>query len=283
MGAEAALLALFTRDRDYWDAGDNTPRATRSLDTVVGFEMHHTGGAGPKSLSDADKTEWLLSIERYHEQTKGWSDIFYNVFVFGDGEIWEGRRADRSSQASVSEYLTVHIPGNSPKITDEQHSALLALARWATNDTAMVRGHSDRASTACPGDSGRAELKRIRAELEETIMELQNLGKHGDAVAAKELGLWDGSNPAMGASRSVVSIVAFRAYEAAVVELLGKLDALAARVAAIESAPVTQGPVGPRGPKGAKGAKGDAGLRGPAGVTGPQGITGLADIIKRLS
>ena len=95
--------------RDEWDPNDNTPSATRTSEDIRGFELHHTGGTGPRSLTFQDKADWLLGIERYHELSKKWSDIFYNLFVFGDGEIWEGRRSDRSSQSSVAQYLTVHV------------------------------------------------------------------------------------------------------------------------------------------------------------------------------
>ena len=108
--------------RDEWDPNDNTPSATRTSEDIRGFELHHTGGTGPRSLTFQDKADWLLGIERYHELSKKWSDIFYNLFVFGDGEIWEGRRSDRSSQSSVSSVAIQTGPQQSaPAIPDGPH------------------------------------------------------------------------------------------------------------------------------------------------------------------
>jgi hypothetical protein len=205
----------FTVDRDGWDPDDNTPAATRTLSSINGFELHHTGGAGPKSNDFTDKAEWLLSIERYHEESRGWSDIFYNVFVFSDGEVWEGRRSDRSSQTSVSQYLTVHIPGNNLPVTEPQYQSLLRVARSITQDPGRIRGHSDRAATACPGDTGRAALARIQKELTMPIPDLTNLvpqdfSTNSDYLTATRRKLIGLDAPARVASRSVVGIVATR-------------------------------------------------------------------------
>ena len=274
-GTKASFIELMDVRRSEWDPNDNTPSATRTFESIVGFELHHTGAAGPANLSTDTKADWLLSIERYHELTKKWSDIFYNVFVFADGEIWEARRADRSSTPAADSKLVVHIPGNSPVITAAQHASLLKLARWCTDNPDNVSGHSDRASTACPGSSGRAELELIRDQLKETIMTLQDLGNHPEAQAAQALGLWDGSDPAGAASRSVVAVVAYRAHVEALTAITGTLDKIMERLDKLESDALhfesVAGPAGPRGP------------RGFAGDTGPAGISGLADIIERLT
>ena len=77
----------------------------------------------------------------------------------------------------------------------------------------------------------------------------QDLGSHLDAVAAKDNGLWDGSDPAMAASRSVAAVMAHRALREA------RADA------------GTAGPAGPAGPTGVAGADGPAGKDGNDGVS----------------
>ena len=204
--------------RDEWDPNDNTPSATRTSEDIRGFELHHTGGTGPRSLTFQDKADWLLGIERYHELSKKWSDIFYNLFVFGDGEIWEGRRSDRSSQSSVAQYLTVHVPGNNSAITEPQYQSLLRVARLITTDPGLIRGHSDRAATECPGDTGRAALARIQKEIRPmSLFDLppvelvpENLGTNSEYLAAVKRTFIGAADPGRVASRSVVGIVATR-------------------------------------------------------------------------
>lgn len=241
----------FTTHRDAWDPDDNTPSRSRSLDSVTGFELHHTGAAGPRSLSFDDKRVWLTNIERDHEVARGWSDIFYNVFVFADGEIWEGRRSDRSSQTSVSQYLTVHIPGNSPKITEVQYQALLKVARSVTTDPGRIRGHSDRAATACPGDTGRATLARLQKEITVSLADLpptqitpQDFRTHAQYLAAVERDFIGLDDPDRVASRSVLGIIATRVDNAArkrdeaisrkLTKALGRISDLEGQVAALE-------------------------------------------------
>lgn len=166
MGRLEEYFNLFDAKRRDWDPDEPTASFTRSVSDITEFELHHTGASGPSSLTFAAKKSWLLGIERYHEVTKSWSDIFYQVFVFADGEIWEGRDLRRASTSKAANAITVHLPGNDPKVTAAQHESFVKVARWATfGDPAKVRGHSDRSATACPGNNGRVELDAIRAAL----------------------------------------------------------------------------------------------------------------------
>ena len=165
MSRRQELIDLSDCPRLSWDPTEEPVTHTRTGEDIDVFELHHTGAPGPSTLTFAGKQEWLLSIERYHEVNKGWSDIFYHVFVFADGEIWMGRDIRRTSQANLADAVTVHIPGDNPIITEAQHASLLRVARWATTEPAKIRGHRDRAATACPGNSGAAEVLRLREEL----------------------------------------------------------------------------------------------------------------------
>ena len=166
MGRLEEYFNLFDAKRRDWDPDEPTAAFTRSVSDITEFELHHTGASGPSSLTFSAKKSWLLGIERYHEVTKSWSDIFYQVFVFADGEIWEGRDLRRASTSKAANAITVHLPGNDPKVTPAQHESFVKVARWATfGDPAKVRGHSDRSATACPGNNGRIELDAIREAL----------------------------------------------------------------------------------------------------------------------
>lgn len=219
MSRHAALLNMATVQRLGWDPTEEAPAFTRTEDDIDTVELHHTGGSGPRSLSFDQKRRWLLSIERFHEKTKRWSDIFYHVFVFADGEIWIGRDLRRTSQSNIYNALTVHIPGNNPAITEPQYASLLQIAQLWASSPETIRGHNQRpAATQCPGSNGLAAIERLREDyaMTEHTHTYMNLSHLEDAQDAKTNGLWDGSNPEGAASRSVVAVIAQRVLNKAV-------------------------------------------------------------------
>lgn len=156
------LMNLFDRKRREWDPTEPARAAVRAWDSVEGIEIHWTGAAGPSSLSFEDKKRWALGIERYHEGTKGWSDLFYQAFVFADGEAWEGRAPLAYSQSDTKTWLTVHVPGTyGLELTKVQKDKLVALA--ATTSGRKMRGHNDRSATACPGPAASAFIDEYNA------------------------------------------------------------------------------------------------------------------------
>jgi len=206
-------LLIDVRRLDYdYDEKPVTP--TRTINVIDQYEQHHTGARGPASLSFAHKRRWILAIERMHEMEKNWSDVFYHIFIFADGEVWEGRDVLRTSQGNIGRAITVHLPGNNPVITEAQYLACLAIARWATNRPANVRDHQQRpAATYCSGDNGRNNIKRLRQELNMPLTDLlpEDLTNNADWTTAEEHG-WISGNGQRVASRSVVGVVVTRAY-----------------------------------------------------------------------
>lgn len=222
MSRATDLVDLIDVQRSQWDPGDRAPR-NRSIDKIDQAELHHTGAPGPRSLTYDDKRRWLLEIERFHEESKNWSDIFYHLFVFADGEIWGGRPADRSSQGDIPTTMTVHVPGNNPGVTPAQYESLLRVVRWTTSNPAAVRGHNQRpAATYCPGPNVLAVVDRLRIDLtqgDEPVSIPENLipedlGGHEQFKAAEARGFLSGQS-ARSASRSVVGVVATRVDDAA--------------------------------------------------------------------
>lgn len=152
--------------REEWDPGDYVPPLTRGWKNITRYEGHHTGGPGPVSLSFADKRTWLLSIEAYHEDALGWTDGFYHVVHFADGETWAFRTPLRASQADIPRTLTAHFPGNNPEVTELQYQAALSMARAVVGTReARLDVHSDRDSTICPGDNVRAVFVRLASDV----------------------------------------------------------------------------------------------------------------------
>lgn len=157
----ADIMNMVIVDRNEWDVTEPARAAKRSWHDVTGIEIHYTGSAGPKSLAFEDKKQWLLNIERYHEVTKGWSDIFYNMFVFADGEVWLGRNPLVQSQGSLFNWMTVHVPGTvGMTLTEIQKSKIAAMADIVGGG---LRGHQERSATGCPGASAMEFIHSYRA------------------------------------------------------------------------------------------------------------------------
>ena len=234
-----ALLDLIDVHRLQWDPEYDRPRATRTVEDIDTFELHHTGAVGPRSMSYEDKKRWIESIRDYHVITKGWSDIFYHVIVFADGEVWGGRTADRTSQGDIPERLTVHIPGDNPEITRAQQDSLLEIARWCTSSPENLTWHSARSATACPGPNGIVCVETLRARLNEGAPVAswndprppEALGHLADAKAAASKGFINNDSPERAASRSVLGVVANRIDDAAI----ARESALKAEAAALRT------------------------------------------------
>jgi hypothetical protein len=154
------LYALVDYRRNVWDVDEPPREPVRDWSEVGGIEIHWTGAEGPKSMSFDDKKAWMLSIERYHEQNKGWTDVFYQIFCFADGTIAEGRHPLAISQSNLRSWLTVHVPGtHGMSLTEVQKEKLAAIAKVSGGD---MRGHQERSATACPGPSAMSFITRYR-------------------------------------------------------------------------------------------------------------------------
>jgi len=126
---------------------------------IVRATLHHTAVA----LDDnADAPARARQHQRYH-QDEGFADLAYHFMVDREGNVYEGR-----STAFAGETFTEYDPSGHLLITAEgdldqqdlppaQLDAIVALLAWGMDefdlDPAEIGGHSDFASTSCPGDS----------------------------------------------------------------------------------------------------------------------------------
>jgi hypothetical protein len=275
---EAYYNFIDVKRLDY-DYDEPAATLTRSVSDIKVYEQHHTGGVGPKSLSFEHKRKWILQIERYHEWTKKWSDIFYHCFVFADGEVWEGRDLRRTSQGNISNALTVHIPGNNTVTTEPQYQRLWYISSIVSDgDPARIRDHQQRpASTSCSGENGRLTIARL--EREAAIVPEDGSFSWVDDV---ELGhfdlLHDWARDHVKAFRdeyktpdgkAILGDLSRKAYSPFDAELT---LVIIGRVIDMLRAEIAEGS-GTAGPAGAPGAKGPA---GPAGAPGADGANGEA-------
>jgi len=73
--------------RTAWSA--RAPRSTAYADSVKMAVVHHS--ASGNSYTPAQVPAVLRSVQAFHLDGRGWSDIGYNVVIDKFGSVWEGR------------------------------------------------------------------------------------------------------------------------------------------------------------------------------------------------
>lgn len=217
---EAGYASIIDVPRNSWDPTEGVHRlhGSRPLDQISGVEVHWVGTGAVGDHGDTG-TE-LESFERFHEVSKGWTDLFYNVALDTQGVTFEGRDITVASQSNLTHWLTLLcVVGTEDRLTDDDVQNLKwGIWRvWGAVDPARspetLRRHRDRASTACPGHVLTAivsQLHNAERPKEPTVT------LHPDAQAAADLGIWNGADPKVAATREQVAIMAYRAYTKAV-------------------------------------------------------------------
>lgn len=131
----------------------------RVTDLVV---VHHTA-------SDTDMT--VEDIHRLHVGN-GWVGIGYNIVIYADGSIHEGRPIDCSGahcEGENAHSVGVNLVGNFENYppTDAQVASLKEALRGLRGEYGDIEiaGHFEYDATACPGAHLKALLPGIVAEL----------------------------------------------------------------------------------------------------------------------
>lgn len=160
---------MILHSREEWTARPvPTGTPARNVGTVF---VHHEGGG--RRGDPANKPQVLRDIEAY-VIGKGYAAIDYNLMVFQDGSVWEGRGLDHEDAATLrrnADSVSVCAVGNyaieptTPALLQGIADAV-RLARtggWARADCAVL-GHRDAGtfSTSCPGDLLYAQLPTVR-------------------------------------------------------------------------------------------------------------------------
>jgi hypothetical protein len=194
--AEAATGRPVIRSRAAWGADETMRTGSPSYaSSLYAVTVHHT--ASSNSYEPEDVPGIMRSFYAYHTQSRGWSDIGYNVIVDKYGTAWEGRAGGLDKPvigAHAGGFNTgtvgVSIIGtyDSVQPTNASLEKVAAIAAWklssygrdpkgtvtltsggSTKYSAGTRvtlprifGHRDVSSTACPGVEGYAALPEIR-------------------------------------------------------------------------------------------------------------------------
>lgn len=161
--APAGGLQIIARDQ--WGAAAST--STLGSDTPQSVVVHHT--AGPASGYRGAST--IQEIQRFHQNTRGWSDIGYHFIIGPDGKVYEGRPLGTLGAHAppnrtwvgiclVGDFQTKDTP------TGEATGALSALMAQLKAQQGVsldrVPGHRDVGSTSCPGDSLYQQIDTVK-------------------------------------------------------------------------------------------------------------------------
>lgn len=124
--------------------------------------VHHTEGTEPSPNASVETEKAVMrGLQRFHQETRGWSDIGYSYVIFPSGRIYEGRGYgvvgahcpghNTEPSAAFAGSYDDHLP------TTEARKALSYVAKVAK--ARQWRGHREGFSTSCPGDQLYAWVK----------------------------------------------------------------------------------------------------------------------------
>lgn len=146
--------------RDVWSA--NPPRSVDKFPGPIPFVIIHHSYEPAVCYTPAECISAMQTMQRFHQQDRGWNDIGYSFGIGGDGRIYQGRgfnvvgaHAPRYNDKSVGICLigdwTVDLP---PKNMLEAVKTLIdygvRMNIIASNYTLI--GHRQTRPTECPGD-----------------------------------------------------------------------------------------------------------------------------------
>ncbi|TYP77332.1 N-acetylmuramoyl-L-alanine amidase [Aquimarina intermedia] len=165
--------------RSQWGAIYRNPASTSTVSHLI---LHHEYG----SNSSNDWAARVRSIQNYHINGNGWSDIGYNFLVDPNGTIYEGRAGgDNAIGAHFCgknrNTMGICMLGDYSSIspTAATQTALKDLLAWKANKETIdplgasyhysvnaslkhIAGHRDAGCTVCPGNGGYASMPSIR-------------------------------------------------------------------------------------------------------------------------
>lgn len=144
-------MSLTIYPRSSW--GARPPRSRSPLrNTTNGWFWHWLGNGYPEQMSDE---QILQSVQRYHMDTKGWSDIAYSFAVGRDGDLFELRGWDvaggHTRGYNSTSMAICFLIGVGERPTPAMYNAAwnLTLSR---PEMRGPRPHRAVGQTTCPGD-----------------------------------------------------------------------------------------------------------------------------------
>lgn len=157
--------------RKEWGARPRRTGST-SISKAPSVTIHWEGAGNNFPWDHASCDNMMRSIQNYHMDGRGWSDIAYNYVACPHDYLFEGRGYDRRSSANGQDswnfesFAICALWGsNSGKVPNALKKAInwgINYLRNNGNATSVVKGHRDWHSTDCPGDELYAWIKAGR-------------------------------------------------------------------------------------------------------------------------
>ena len=143
--------------------------------------LHHAAGWGAKTLDEGKAA--VKSIQEFHQDGRGWSDIGYHFLVDMAGNIYQGRPETvlgahvggaNTGNIGVCILGCYHPPETSIPCNDEMsydsEKSLIQLYAWISDTYGVkpkvLKGHRDYfGNTSCPGNNVWSMLPQLRSEI----------------------------------------------------------------------------------------------------------------------
>lgn len=147
--------------------------------------IHHTATPQKQGIPLDQKMQRLQSFSQNKSRLASggskpaWPDVPYHYYIAVDGWIAEGRDlryvGDTNTDYDPTGHALIVLEGNfeQERPSPSQLESLRDLVTWLAFDNgipaAEIKGHSDYASTACPGSNLRDALSELRREVSEIV------------------------------------------------------------------------------------------------------------------
>ncbi|XP_041943483.1 peptidoglycan recognition protein 6 isoform X1 [Alosa sapidissima] len=126
--------------------------------------IHHTSTPGQPCLTFEECSRDMRSMQRFHQEDRGWDDIGYSFVAGSDGYIYEGRgwhwrgahtKGHNSKGYGVSfigDYMET-LPSENAMNLVRHKLAMCAVSGGRLVSDYIVHGHRQVVATSCPGDA----------------------------------------------------------------------------------------------------------------------------------
>jgi hypothetical protein len=132
------------------------PKRVIYMTRFDGLVVHYS--AGRRARNRAEAIQRIRDIQRFHMETRGWSDIAYNFLVDDEGTIYEGRGWGVVGGHTAGHNSRLEAVCAMLNAGDEPTEAMLRSIRWLANERDRRHGrtgtrtvHSDHGNTSCAG------------------------------------------------------------------------------------------------------------------------------------
>ncbi len=148
---------------------------------IVFITIHHTATIQKPTVPIATKMRNLQSFSQREDKLDtgklkpAWFDIPYHFYIAADGQIAEGRGlkyvGDTNTEYDPTSHALVVLEGSfdNEQPTIAQIASVKQIVAWLARKykipSANIKGHSDYATTGCPGEN----LKKLLPELRQTV------------------------------------------------------------------------------------------------------------------